>query len=724
MYTKTRPLFFLALLFLFHSLEAQQRIEVKDFTERSVFYPQRVSSLRWMKDGSRYTALLENRILVYDTHTGDQIEVLLDGNALSKSIDIQGYNLSPDERKLLLMTQREPVYRYSYTAIYYLYDLDTKSLSPLSEGRTAYATFSPAGDQIAYTQDNNLYYYQVETKTSTAVTSDGVLNEVINGSGDWVYEEELYLSKAFAWSSDGKRLAYYRFNEKEVREFTLHLWKGLNPYPYPYTFKYPKAGEDNSEVDIYIYSLADQQSQRVDLGRAKEMYIPRIRWTENPLLLSVERLNRLQNQREILHVNARTGQSTQVLTEASDTYIDFTFCDDLLYLKDGKHFIYSSEESGFKHFYLHKMSGKRLRAITSGNWEAEKFIALNESTRKPILYYLSTEGGFMERKLYQVPIKGGDRSLLTPERGVHQIDMSPDFSHYLDYYSSPSKPLQVSLYRNSDQSLVKLLEDNQLLREQTQAYGFVEKEYFSFSTKNNDLLYGYLLKPQGMDVSKKYPVLVYQYSGPGLQLVYKSWGGHHYAFHQMLTQRDVVVAVIDTRGTGGRGTAFKKVTYSQMGRHESEDLAEAAAYLGKLPYVDQNRIGIWGWSYGGYMSSLSLFLPNSPYSLAIAVAPVASWRFYDTIYTERYLQKPQENAAGYDDYSPISHVESMQGNYLLIHGTGDDNVHFQNSIALQDALIQAGKQFNSFYYPNEAHALRGVRTHLYQMMEDFILKNL
>lgn len=705
-------------------LSAQKRISVEDFTESSVFRPNYISSFRWMKNGAYYSALEDNRIVIYDVRSGTQVKVLLDADTFDEKIQIQDYTFSSDERRVLLTTHKERIYRYSYTAIYYLYDLDSKSLTRLSKGRGAYATFDPKGEKIAYTQDNNLYYYNISTKETRQVTQDGRLNEIINGSGDWVHEEELVLVKGFEWSSDGQRLAYYRFDERKVSSFTMHIWNGTNPYPYDYTFKYPKAGDTNSEVEIYIYNLRDQTQKKANLGTETDVYIPRIQWTQDPLLLSVERLNRLQNQREILHIDALTGASKVVFEEKNDTYVDLVFCDDLRYLKDGKHFIYSSESSGFKHFYLYDLSGRRVRSITSGQWEAERLAGVDEHGKRTVLYFLSTEAGFMERRLYKVSVKGGDRTLLTKEKGVHHVNMSPDCAYYLDYYSTPTLPLQVRLYSTKGNRLIKVLEDNKELQDQIKAYGFVDKEYFSFSTKNNDLLYGYLLKPKDLDANKKHPVMIYQYSGPGAQSVYKNWGGSHYAFHQMLTQEGVVVAVVDTRGTGGRGADFKKITYAQMGRYESEDLNEAALYLSKLPYVDKQRIGIWGWSYGGYMSSLSLFLPHSLYALAIAVAPVGSWRFYDTIYTERYLKKPQDNPSGYDDYSPIMHTQTMEGAYLLIHGTGDDNVHFQNAIAIQDALVRSGKQFSSFYYPNEAHALYGVRTHLYKMMSDFILKQL
>ena len=641
-----------------------------------------------------------------------------------KKLKIDSYRFGPNEQKILLMTARESIYRRSYTAIFYIYDRTTKSIKLLSKGLQSYATFSPKGSKIAYTQGNNLHYYDLISKKYVQVTEDGEVNAVINGSTDWVYEEELSITKAFNWSPDGKRIAYYRFDERNVKEFTIQMWTSNLPYPYDYTYKYPKAGEENSKVELYVYELESKKRKKTKLGSKSDIYIPRIQWTQDPYILSVERLNRLQNQRDILHIDVRTGNSTKVLSEKTETYVDLDFCDDLYYLKDGKHFIYSSEESGHKHLYLYTLSGKRVRAITSGNWEVSKVVGVDESSRRSLIYYTSTEGSFMERHLYRVPTKGGDKELLSKEKGVHSTNMSSDCSYYISRYSSPSSPRVTRLYRSKDNSLLKVIEENSEVLKKSKEKKYVEKEYFSFTSKGSDLLYGYLLKPASMEEGKKYPLLVYQYSGPGSQQVQKSWGGSFYEFHQKLVKKDIVVAVVDSRGTGGRGAAFKKVTYEQLGRYESEDLHEAARYLSQLPYVDKERMGIWGWSYGGYMSSLSLFMPNSPYSLAVAVAPVGSWRFYDTIYTERYLKRPQENASGYDNYSPIHYANSMKGKYLLVHGTGDDNVHFQNAIAIQDALIKANKQFSTFYYPNQPHNMGGVRPHLLKMISEFITKNL
>ena len=711
------------LLFSQNFTWAQQKIEVEDFTEKHLFWPQGLRGLNWLKDGTQYSTLEQNSIVAYNVITGQKSSVLLDVDALDQRLQIQTYVFSEDEQKILLLTQRENIYRYSYTAIYYIYDRVTKRLSSLGQGRQSYATFSPDGSKVAYVQANNLYYYDLITEKTVQITEDGLLNEIINGSTDWVYEEELMLTKAFFWSPDSKRLAYYRFDERHVKEFTMHIWQTNILYPYAYRFKYPKAGEENAKVEVYIYDLKSKQHLKVDLGDESDFYLPRMQWTRDADLLSIERLNRLQNQRDILHVDARTAKSQVILREISNTYIDLDFCDDLYYLKDGTHFLYSSEESGFKHFYLYTLQGKKVRALTQGKWEATKFVALDENA-KPMLYYLSTEGDAQERHFYKIDLKAKHKVRLSKQSGVHSVQMSRDLSYYINTYSSPEQPPLTRLYRTKDHTLVKILRDNESLLQQTKAYGFVQKEFFSFPTKGSQVLSAYLLKPKNFDSSKSYPLLIYQYSGPGVQLVQQAWGGGNYAWHQMLTQKGYIIAVVDTRGTGARGETFKKATYAQMGRLEVEDLAETAKYFATLPYIDANRMGIWGWSYGGYMSSLALFLYPEYFKLAIAVAPVTSWRFYDTIYTERYLKRPQENAEGYDNYSPLSHVKGLKGKYLLIHGTADDNVHFQHSIALQEALIRAGKHFSSFYYPGEAHSLRSVRTHLYKMMTQFIENNL
>ncbi len=698
---------------------AQSRIEVSNATD-GTFSQKSVRSLNWMNDGQYYSALSDNKIIKYSVRTGEEVETIADGNTLG--LEISSYSFSDDESIVLIMTDRQSIYRRSYTAIFYLYNRDTKSATKLSDGRQSYATLSPDNSKVAFTRDNNLFYVDIATKKEVAVTNDGKFNYVINGSSDWVYEEELYLTQAFAWSPDSKRLAYYRMDESGINEYNLQLWKDGANYPEDYRYKYPKAGEENSVVEIYTYELSNGSKSKADIGADTDIYIPKIYWTKNPELLAVQRLNRLQNKLDILHVNAKDGSSKVILTDKSETYIDFTFCDDLTYLDNGKQFIFSSEISGYKHFYLYNLDGSLVNQITKGDFEAHTLVGIDQ--KKKTLYYASSEDSPLESHLYSVSFSGKGKKKLTNKAGRYRINMSDDCSYYMSYHSSATTPLNVSLYQAKGNELVKVMEDNSALAKKTSDYGFVEKEFFQISNDNADQLNGFFLKPADFDENKKYPLLIFQYSGPGSQNVSNSWAGGHFVWHQYLAQNGYIVAVIDTRGTGYRGEDFKKTTYKQLGKYETEDLISAAKTLGGYSYIDESRMGVWGWSYGGYMSSLCILKGNDVFKTAIAVAPVTTWRYYDTIYTERYLQRPQDNPSGYDDNSPNTHADKLKGNFLLVHGTGDDNVHFQNSVVLQEELIKAGKQFDSFYYPDKAHSLRGRRGHLYQMMTDFIMEKL
>ncbi|MDH5608940.1 MAG: S9 family peptidase [Cyclobacteriaceae bacterium] len=711
------------LFFLLTSLvlSAQNKLTIDQVMD-GTFRQKSVSHVNWMNDGRFYSALNQNRIIKYDVASGAEVAILVDGNQLN--IPINDYEFSQDEEQVLLLTDRQSVFRRSFTARYFLYNIATGSIRSFIDDRISYATFSPDGKKVAFTNANNLYYKNLTTDEVIQITTDGKLNAIINGSSDWVYEEELFITKAFEWSPDSRKIAYFRFDESQVPEYNMQQWNEGALYPSDYRYKYPKAGEKNAEIDIYLYHLSDNQKVKADIGTEKDIYIPRIYWTKNPEILSVQRLNRLQNKLDILHVKAQDGSSTTVLTDQSGTYIDFTFCDDLRYLDNGNQFLFSSEKDGYKHFYLYTMEGKLVRQVTSGAFEASDFVGLNQTKKDPVLYYLSTEVSPLERHLYSINLSGKGKKKLTAIAGISSIDMSPDCTYYMNYQSSAQKPLSVLLYKTASNSLVKELEDNQQLQNTSREFGLSPKEFFTLNASDGTLLNGYFLKPADFDPNKKYPVLVYQYSGPGSQNVSNSWGGGHFIWHQLLVQKGYVIAVIDTRGTGYRGEAFKKITYKQLGKLEAEDHITAGHYLAGLSWVDSSRIGIWGWSYGGYMSSLVLLKGADVFKSAIAVAPVTTWRYYDSIYTERYLQRPQDNPEGYDQNSPIQFTDALKGNFLLIHGTGDDNVHFQNAVALQDKLIDSGKQFESFYYPDRAHGLGNRRGHLYEMMTRFILENL
>lgn len=717
-----KPLLLL-MLFIATASFAQKSITIDDFTTRATFGARSIGGINWMKDGKFYSSLQNNKVVKFNVTTGEAVETLVDGGALSPTIDIDDYAFSADEKQILISTGFESIYRWSFRAEYFIYDVTTKTLKKLSgNGKQSYAAFSPDGSKVAFVRANNLFYVTLGDMKETQVTTDGKFNEIINGSTDWVYEEEFGFTTAFFWSPDNNKLAYYRFDESKVKEYNMQKWNQGATYPQDYKFKYPKAGEANSVIEIYVYDLSTEQKMKADLGGNTDIYIPRVKWTQDANTLSIRRMNRLQNQLEIMHLNTLSGAISTVLTEKNTAYVDIN--DDLTYLNDKKHFIYVSEMSGYNHIYLYTVEGKLVRQITNGNWEVTSFIGLDEKTKT--VYYQSTEVSPLERHLYSVSLDGKKKNRLTTEAGMHTANMSNDFQFYIKYFNSVPQPNTVSLYTTKGNKLIKVLEKNETLQKTVAEYGIVTKEFFSFNTVDGQALNGLFMKPKDFDASKKYPVLIYQYSGPGSQNVSNSWGGGHFYFHQMLVQKGYIVAVVDTRGTGFRGEAFKKMTYKQLGKYELEDHVAAAKYLSTLNYVDGSRIGIWGWSYGGYMSSLAMTNGGGVFKMGIAVAPVTNWRYYDTIYTERYLQTPQENAGGYDDNSPSTHAAKLKGNFLLIHGTGDDNVHFQNSVVLQEALVNAGIQFDSFYYVDKHHGIQGGKTrqHLYTQMLNYVLENL
>jgi dipeptidyl-peptidase-4 len=716
-------LWLVIILFVTSISFAQKTISVDDFTTKNSFISKSVGGINWMKNGQFYTSISNNKIIQYNISTGLPTDTLVDGNSLKPVLQIDDYSFSADEKKILILTNTEQIYRWSFRADYFVYDVLSKSVKALSSnGKQSYATFSPDGSKIAFVRNNNLFYADIITNQEIAVTTDGTFNSIINGSTDWVYEEEFSFTTAFGWSADSKKLAYYRFDESNVKEYNMQKWNQGALYPQDYRFKYPKAGEQNASVEIFVYELPTKKYSKVDVGSEKDQYIPRINWTANPDVLSVRRLNRLQNKLDILHYTVSTQNTKTILTEESKTYIDIT--DDLTYLADQKHFIHSSEANGFNHLYLYTVDGKLVKPLTNGNFDVTAYYGINEKTKT--LYYQSVEASPLQRHLYSISLDGKNKKQLTAGAGTHQINFSRDFAYYIDYYSSALHPVVVSLFETKKNKLIKVLEKNEALQKTAAEYGLTAKEFFTFPTVDGTVLNAFMLKPKNFDATKKYPVVLYQYSGPGSQNVADSWGGSHYYFHQLLAQKGFIVVVVDTRGTGYRGEAFKKLTYKQLGKYELEDHVATAQYLSGLSYVDKDRLAIWGWSYGGYMASLAMTKASGTFKVGIAVAPVTNWRYYDTVYTERYLQRPQDNASGYDDNSPSTHAAKLQGKFLLIHGTGDDNVHYQNSLVLQEALVNAGKQFDSFYYVDKHHGIPGAKTrqHLYTMMLNYLTENL
>ncbi len=720
-------LFILLIWALPNYTQAQEEVTTADIWQTYRFITKSVNGVNWTKDGQYYTSQNDRYIIKYNISTGNPVDTLYGKEGAPEDyVQFDGYSFSPQENKIMLSSGSEAIYRRSSKAFFYIYDITKKEITRLIEGeKQSYATFSPDGNQVAFVRDNNLYVTDLATMKTQTITTTGEKNKIIHGSTDWVYEEEFSFAQAFYWSSDSKKIGYYTFDESEVKEFMMQYWNGpTTPYPDNYQFKYPKAGEDNSKITISVYNLTDKKSIKMDIGTETDIYIPRINWTQDANLLSIRRMNRLQNQLEILHADVKTGKTQVILTEKEETYIDLDFTDDLTYLEDGKTFLHTSERNGFKHIYLYDMSGKLIRQITDGKWEVSQVYGIDEKAK--MIYFTSTEDSPLQRQLYKIKFNGKGKEKLSTRKGTHAPNFSKDFKYYLDYYSAADTPPAVSLHEAKSGKQLKVLEDNQAFSERLKEYKINPKEFFTFTTSEGVELNGWMIKPLDFDKSKKYPVLMFVYGGPGSQTVTDSWDTYNYMWYQVLASKGYMVVSVDNRGTGARGAEFKKITYANLGKYEIQDQIATAKYLANLPTVDAERIGIWGWSYGGYMSSLGITVGADIFKAAIAVAPVSTWRFYDSIYTERYLKRPQDNAEGYDSNSPINHVEKLKGSYLLVHGTADDNVHFQNAIELQNALIKANKQFDSFYYPNRTHSISGgnTRFHLYTMMTNFLLKNL
>lgn len=696
-----------------------------DIFKNDLFSSESVGTIRWMNDGQFYSAIDQQTdgsvvLVKKDILSGETVEEIVSSETLG--FTFTDYAFSADEQKIIFPQATQPIYRRSSKSVFHVYDLEDKSVQQVANGEhVMYATFSPDASKIGYVKANNLFIADLKNLEEVQITFDGQWNQVINGNADWVYEEEFAMSKAFKWSPNGRFIAFWKFDESEVKEYNMQKWGDL--YPQDYQFKYPKAGEKNATVRIEVFDSQQNKIVSIDTGAETDMYIPRIYWTPITHTLSILRLNRLQNHLEVLHANVLTGESLRVYEEQSETYVDINYNDNLKYLKDGKTFVFTSEQTGFKHIFAYDFEKKKLNALTQGSWEVTDLLGVDEERQK--IYFLSTMNSPLERHAYTINLEGQKLQELTEGHASYSLNWSPDYQYFIRTSSSTQRPNIYTLHENNG-SFVRELENNSATRERLENYELPTKEFFSFTTSRGDELNGYMIKPNDFDENQKYPVLMYVYGGPGSQTVRNTWHGTRDFWHMYLANQGYIIASIDNRGTGARGKDFKHLTYGILGKYEVEDQISGGQYLADLPYTDANRIGIWGWSYGGYMSSLSLFIGNDVFKSAIAVAPVTSWRYYDTIYTERYMSTPQQNGMGYDAFSPNSHIEKLKGNFFLIHGTGDDNVHFQNSVEMVNRLIAADKQFDSFYYPNRNHGISGGNTswHLYNMMTEWIINNL
>jgi dipeptidyl-peptidase 4 len=714
-------------------------ITLEDIYKNRKFSSKGFQGVQSMNDGDHYCQLKKDSLNLYEYATGKYSGSVVLASELIPAgdtvpIDMGSFEFSDDETKILFATNDEAIYRRSSKANYYIYDLKARKLFPLSKnGKQRLATFSPDGTKVAFVRDNNLFIADISTPNpdpasripdpassiETQITTDGKANEIINGATDWVYEEEFEFSKAFSWSPDGKRIAFYRFDERSVKEYQLTYYGDL--YPEQYKYKYPKPGEENSVIGIYMYDLGLKKTTPVDIGKETDIYIPRIKWTEDAGVLALYRMNRHQNKLELMLADAATGISKVIYTEENKYYIEIN--DHWHFLKNKKEFLLSSEKDGYRHLYLYDITGKPVRQLTSGNFEVLDMLGVDE--KSGMVYYSSTETSPMDKDICAVGLDGKKHLKLSTKPGGNSVSFNKTYTYYIGRWSDVNTPPYIAVYR-SDGKEVRMLQDNARLREIMVEYRYSKAEFFKFKTGDGFELNGMMVKPPDFDPAKKYPVLFTIYGGPGSQTVNNQWGAIS-SWNQLWAQNGIIVVSVDNRGTGGRGEEFKKCTYLELGKYETLDQIEAAKYLGTLGYVDKTRIGMWGWSFGGYLPLSCLTKGADYFSFGIAVAPVTNWKYYDNIYTERFMRTPKENNAGYEDNSPVNHAALLKGKLLLICGMADDNVHPQNAYDMVTALVGADKQFESQFYPNSNHGIytgKNTSFHLYRRMTDFILGNL
>lgn len=700
---------------------AQRDITLEDIWKEGTYSPNRVAGFNFLKDGQHFTRLEDNRIIKYDIRSGKETAVILDGDKLGgDDLEIATYSFSEDEQKLILAIDKERIYRHSYLAEFSIYDLETNELTPVYQRgtKTRLAALNPEGDKVAFVFENNLYYKDLNTSRIVQITEDGLENQVINGATDWVYEEEFGDDHGFFWSPNGEQIAFYRFDETAVKEFTMTNYRE-DMYPEYVTFKYPKVGETNSTVSVHMYDLAANTTKKVVATDTEWEYFPRIKWTAQTGELCVFQMNRHQSRLQ-LNLYTYQGDRRILLTEENDAYVELH--DYLTFLENGKQFVWVSEQDGWNHVYLYNMDGTLAKQVTNGKWDVTSLYGVDQNTGT-IIYQAAMKSP-MQREVYTQNWRDdkGPR-MLAGQAGTNSAKLGKhSFDYFVLTHSTINTPPTYTVVDRQGKR-VRFIEDNADLANLQQAYRTSRVEFFSFPTVDGTELNGYMVKPANFNPNVTYPLLMYVYGGPGSQTAKDSWGGSNYWWFQMLAQKGFIVASVDNRGTGARGEEFKKMTYQQLGKYETEDQIAAARYLGGQRYIDAKRMSIFGWSYGGYMSSLAILKGADVFKAAIAVAPVTNWKWYDNIYTERYMRTVEENEGGYAQNSPINFADQLKGDYLLIHGLGDDNVHFQHTAEMTNALISANKQFDTYFYPNRNHGIYGdnARLHLYTKMTQFLM---
>ncbi len=704
-----------------NAVKVGKQITLEDIWSKGTFRIQRLGGFHAAKKGDYYY-VINNRgqqLDKYSYKTLEKLETLVDATNLNEINSLYNYTFNKEENKLLIGTESEQIYRHSSRGVYFVYDLVSKKLEKISDNKIQEPTFSPDGNKVGFMYQNNLFYKDLTTNTTKQFTFDGENNKIINGITDWVYEEEFAFVRAFEWNNKSDKIAFIRFNETNVPEFSMDIY-GEDLYPTQQVFKYPKAGENNAEVSLFMYNLNTNSNLKINLGEDKQYYIPRIEFTtKNSLCVST--LNRHQNNLNLIFVDENSLQNKVILNEKDTAYVEVK--DDLTFLDDTS-FIWTSEKDGFNHIYHYSENGELINQITKGKWEVTNYYGFDKKTNR--IYFQSTQDGSINRTISSVNLDGTKMQKLSVNTGSNSAAFSNSFNYYINTFSNSETPAIYTLNKAENGEKIKVIKENSAVTNLLSAYNLGEKEFSTITTKDGTFNM-WMIKPANFDTNKKYPLFMYQYSGPGSQMVANRWNDANDYWHFMLAQKGYIVVCIDGRGTGKKGRDFKKVTQLELGKYEIEDQIESAKELSKRSYIDKERIGIWGWSFGGYMSSLAITKGVDTFKMAIAVAPVTSWRFYDTIYTERYMKTPQENASGYDDNSPINFTNLLKGKYLLIHGSGDDNVHVQNTMRMINALVKENKPFDQFIYPDRAHGIysaRYDRLHLYNMMTKFIEDNL
>ena len=724
-----------ALFMMSSSISAYEKMTLKDITDGQ-FAAQQIGGINPIKGTDLYAQLSQDnkQILQYSFKTGKQTAILFDvNNTQGEHIDkFDGYIMSPDGRHILIATKRQNVYRRSYKAVFYIYTVQSRKLERLSDGGPQQApVWSPDGNQVAFVRDNNIFLVKLLYGNSESqVTKDGKMNEVINGIPDWVNEEEFGFNSALVFTADGSMLCWIKYDESKVKQYSLQLFKGRSPeltenaiYPGTYSYKYPKAGEENSRVSAWSYDIKSHRIQQLNIPLATDGYMPRIVSTVDPDKIVIYTMNRHQDVLNLYSVNPRSTISHLLIKESVPKYVKEEAMANIRLTKD--FILFPSDRDGYMHLYLYNSNGTLKRKIGDGNFDITDVYGIDESTGD--VYYQAASLSAHDRQVY-VSHANGKSERLTHQEGWNSAIFSGDFQYFINIWSDYNTPYMYTTCRNNGKIIATNV-DNHDLKSKIQRYGWTKRETFSFITSDGVRLDGWMVKPANFDTSKKYPVIMYQYSGPGSQQVVNSWSagamGQGGAFDQYLAQQGFIVVCVDGRGTGGRGADFEKSTYLRLGDLESKDQVETASYLATLPYVDKDNIGIWGWSFGGFNTLMSMSNGKPIFKAGVAVAPPTDWRFYDTVYTERYMRTPKENPDGYND-NPIQRADKLHGALLICHGMADDNVHPQNSFEYAEALVQSDKDFKEIYYTNRNHSIFGgnTRNHLLRQITEWFITHL